>query len=83
MTDSPHCPWCPTQPNTPEHLLLHCPRHRHSHCMGRMQLLVGSTLAASQRLCFTPGLVLSCWSLNSFHVSTTDPEKLFHEDSIG
>ncbi|MPC54104.1 hypothetical protein E2C01_048011 [Portunus trituberculatus] len=30
MTDSPHCPWCPTQPDTPEHLLLHCPHH-HSH----------------------------------------------------
>ena len=30
MTDSPHCPWCPTQLDTPEHLLLHCPRH-HSH----------------------------------------------------
>ncbi|MPC43735.1 hypothetical protein E2C01_037387 [Portunus trituberculatus] len=27
MTDSPHCPWCPTQPDTPEHLLLHCSRH--------------------------------------------------------
>ena len=30
MTDTPHCPWCPTQLDTPEHLLLHCPRH-HSH----------------------------------------------------
>ncbi|MPC54059.1 hypothetical protein E2C01_047966 [Portunus trituberculatus] len=30
MTNSPHCPWCPTQPDTLEHLLLHCPRH-HSH----------------------------------------------------
>ncbi len=32
MTDTPHCPWCgcPTQPDTPQHLLLHCPRH-HSH----------------------------------------------------
>ncbi|XP_045119657.1 uncharacterized protein LOC123509432 [Portunus trituberculatus] len=30
MTNSPHCPWCSTQPDTPEHLLLHCPRH-HSH----------------------------------------------------
>ncbi|MPC23572.1 hypothetical protein E2C01_016628 [Portunus trituberculatus] len=30
MTDSLHCSWCPTQPDTPEHLLLHCPRH-HSH----------------------------------------------------
>ncbi|MPC57753.1 hypothetical protein E2C01_051740 [Portunus trituberculatus] len=30
MTDSSHCPWCPTQPDTPEHLFLHCPRH-HSH----------------------------------------------------
>ncbi|XP_045105453.1 uncharacterized protein LOC123500965 [Portunus trituberculatus] len=27
MTDSPHCLWCPTHPDTPEHLLLHCPRH--------------------------------------------------------
>ena len=30
MVEDPHCPWCPTQPDTPEHLLLHCPRH-HSH----------------------------------------------------
>ena len=30
LTDTPHCPWCPTQLETPEHLLLHCPRH-HSH----------------------------------------------------
>ncbi|MPC35035.1 hypothetical protein E2C01_028444 [Portunus trituberculatus] len=30
MTDSTHCPWCPTQLDTLEHLLLHCPRH-HSH----------------------------------------------------
>ena len=30
LTDTPHCPWCPTQLDTPEHLLLHCPRH-HSH----------------------------------------------------
>ncbi|MPC09249.1 hypothetical protein E2C01_001852 [Portunus trituberculatus] len=30
MTDSPHCPCCPTQPDTPEHLIVHCPRH-HSH----------------------------------------------------
>ncbi|MPC60174.1 hypothetical protein E2C01_054212 [Portunus trituberculatus] len=30
MTDSPHCPWFPTEPDTQEHLLLHCPRH-HSH----------------------------------------------------
>ncbi|MPC77225.1 hypothetical protein E2C01_071672 [Portunus trituberculatus] len=30
MTNSPHCSWCPTQPDTPEHLLLHCPDH-HSH----------------------------------------------------
>ena len=30
LTDSPDCPWCPTQQDTPEHLLLHCPRH-HSH----------------------------------------------------
>ncbi|XP_050706946.1 uncharacterized protein LOC126992319 [Eriocheir sinensis] len=25
MVQDPHCPWCPTQPDTPEHLL-HCPR---------------------------------------------------------
>ena len=31
MTEDPHCPWCPTQPDTPEHLL-HCPRH-YSHRM--------------------------------------------------
>ncbi|KAG0710347.1 hypothetical protein GWK47_002516 [Chionoecetes opilio] len=30
MTDDPHCPWCPTYLDTPEHLLLQCPRH-HSH----------------------------------------------------
>ncbi|MPC50535.1 hypothetical protein E2C01_044364 [Portunus trituberculatus] len=30
MTDSLHCPWCPTQPDTPEHLLLHCSCH-HPH----------------------------------------------------
>ena len=30
MTDAPYCPWCPTQPDTLEHLLLHCPHH-HSH----------------------------------------------------
>ncbi|XP_050687813.1 uncharacterized protein LOC126981137 [Eriocheir sinensis] len=26
IVQDPHCPWCPTQPDTPEHLLLHCPR---------------------------------------------------------
>ncbi|MPC70353.1 hypothetical protein E2C01_064597 [Portunus trituberculatus] len=30
MIDSPQCPWCPTQPDTPEHLVLHWPCH-HSH----------------------------------------------------
>ena len=35
MTENPHCPWCPTKPDTPEHFLLHCPCH-HSH---RMALL--------------------------------------------
>ncbi|MPD04935.1 hypothetical protein E2C01_100649 [Portunus trituberculatus] len=30
MTDSLLCHWCPIQPDTPEHLLLHCHRH-HSH----------------------------------------------------
>ncbi|MPC61389.1 hypothetical protein E2C01_055461 [Portunus trituberculatus] len=28
--DTPHCLWCPMQPNTPEHLLPHC-LHHHSH----------------------------------------------------
>ena len=27
LADTPHCPWCLTQPDTPQHLLLHCPRH--------------------------------------------------------
>lgn len=44
-----------------------------------MQLLAGPTLAVSRRLCSTPGLVLSHWSLNGFHVSTANPENLFHE----
>ena len=38
MTDDPHCPWCPTQPHTPEHLLLHYPRH-HSHHMALLHSL--------------------------------------------
>ncbi|XP_063843235.1 zinc finger protein 441-like [Scylla paramamosain] len=38
LTDTPHCPWCPTQPDTPEHLLLHCPCH-HSHCTALLHLL--------------------------------------------
>ncbi|KAG0718269.1 RNA-directed DNA polymerase from mobile element jockey [Chionoecetes opilio] len=37
MTEDPHCPWCPTQLDTPEHLL-HCPRH-HSHRMALLQSL--------------------------------------------
>ncbi|MPC91463.1 hypothetical protein E2C01_086501 [Portunus trituberculatus] len=40
MTDSPHCPWCPTQPDTPEHLLLHCPR-QHSHRVALLHSLSG------------------------------------------
>lgn len=43
-----------------------------------MQLL-RSTLAASRRLCSTPGLALSRSSVNGFHVSATEPETLFHE----
>lgn len=43
-----------------------------------MQLL-RSTLAASRRLCSTPGLALSHCSVNGFHVSTAEPETLFHE----
>ncbi|MPC88270.1 hypothetical protein E2C01_083170 [Portunus trituberculatus] len=31
MTDSSHCPWFLTQPDTPEHLLLQCPHHTHTH----------------------------------------------------
>ena len=38
MTDTPHCPWCPTQPDTPEHLLLHCPHH-HFHCVALLHSL--------------------------------------------
>ncbi|MPC35347.1 hypothetical protein E2C01_028769 [Portunus trituberculatus] len=30
LMDIPHCLWCPTQPDTPRHLLLHYPCH-HSH----------------------------------------------------
>ncbi|MPC33538.1 hypothetical protein E2C01_026892 [Portunus trituberculatus] len=36
MTYSPHWPWCPTQPDTLEHLLLHCPCH-HSHCVALLR----------------------------------------------
>ncbi|KAG0715803.1 hypothetical protein GWK47_011104 [Chionoecetes opilio] len=38
MTDDPHCPWCPTYLDTPEHLLLQCPRH-HSHRTALLQSL--------------------------------------------
>ncbi|MPC49725.1 hypothetical protein E2C01_043537 [Portunus trituberculatus] len=38
MTDSPYCPWCSTQPDTPEHLLLHCPCH-HSYRVALLHLL--------------------------------------------
>ena len=38
MTDDPHCPWCPTQQDTPEHLRLHYPRH-HSHRMALLHSL--------------------------------------------
>ncbi|KAG0720021.1 hypothetical protein GWK47_007025 [Chionoecetes opilio] len=38
MTADPHCPWCPTYPDTPEHLLLQCPRH-HSHRTALLQSL--------------------------------------------
>ncbi|MPC49656.1 hypothetical protein E2C01_043466 [Portunus trituberculatus] len=31
MSNSPHCHWCPTQPDTPEHLLLHCSHHPQHH----------------------------------------------------
>ncbi|KAG0723009.1 hypothetical protein GWK47_005780 [Chionoecetes opilio] len=39
MTDDPHCPWCPTYLDTPEHLLLQCPRH-HSHRTALLQSLL-------------------------------------------
>ncbi|MPC15440.1 hypothetical protein E2C01_008232 [Portunus trituberculatus] len=43
MSASPHCLWCPTQPDTPEHLLLlYCPHHHschHSQCVALLHSL--------------------------------------------
>lgn len=36
MTDTLHCLWCPTQLDTPKHLLLHCLRH-HYYCVVFLQ----------------------------------------------
>ena len=41
LVKDPDCPWCPLQPDTPEHLLMHCPRH-HSHRMALLHSLVSS-----------------------------------------
>ena len=38
MTNGTQCPWYPTQPDTSEHLLLHCPSH-HSHRMALLHIL--------------------------------------------
>ena len=40
LADNPYCPWCPTQLDTPEHVLLFCPRH-HSHRVALMHSLNG------------------------------------------
>ena len=52
--------------------------------MNKMKLLLGSTLAASRKVWTTSPLTLplSHTSPKAFHVSTTDPETLFHEVSV-
>lgn len=38
VADTSHCPWCPAQLDTREHLLLHCPWH-YSHCVALLHSL--------------------------------------------
>ncbi|MPC58293.1 hypothetical protein E2C01_052289 [Portunus trituberculatus] len=80
MTDCPHCPWCPTQPDTPEYLLLYCPRH-HSHCVALLHSLSAlqpqrSTLTDLLGSSTNPNLVFK--SLNLTKTFLQKPNQLHH-----
>ncbi|MPC60926.1 hypothetical protein E2C01_054986 [Portunus trituberculatus] len=71
IIDSPHCPWCPTQPDTPEYLLLHCPCH-YSHCVA----LIHSLSAIHPNRPTLTDLLGGC--TNKYHSGFQDPQP--HQD---
>ncbi|XP_069938966.1 transmembrane protein 17B isoform X2 [Cherax quadricarinatus] len=75
MTDSPYCPWCPSQPETVEHFLLWCPRYHCTDCSpcGRTHFWIRNEVVSSlslQMVIYFSALFFPCWLVTSLVMMT-------------